>query len=70
MTTTAAATERPTVGSTVRVQIPGKPRAYEYVVVEHSDLLPGAFRAARPSRKHPGDYFGGFWLILPEWVVS
>lgn len=52
MTTTPA----PAIGDTVRARI-GTRRPVEYVVIRY--LADDVILVARPSRKHPGDYFGG-----------
>jgi hypothetical protein len=58
-----------TPGNTIRVQIPGQSHPFDYIVVDQPAAVENAVRAARPSRKHPGDYFGGVHTILLDWIV-
>lgn len=60
---------KPAPGTTIRVQVPGHRRAVDYVVVDQPAPVEDAVRAARPSRQHPGDYFGGVHTLLLEWIV-
>jgi hypothetical protein len=62
--------ELPAIGSTVRVQTPGTKRPVEFIVIDHHGPISGSFSAARPSRQHPGNYYGGIRVILQEWIVT
>lgn len=63
------ATDTPRSGETIRVLLPGRKRSVEYVVIDQLVAIDGAIRAARPSRKSVGDYFGGIHTLLIDWIV-
>lgn len=60
----------PAPGDTIRVHKPGAKRAYDYVVLDWPAPISDAVRAARPSRKHPGDFCSGSQVILLDWIVD
>lgn len=62
-------TYKPAPGATIRVQAPGRRHPVDYVVIDQAAPVDDAVRAARPSRKSPGDYFGGVHTILLDWIV-
>jgi hypothetical protein len=72
MSTMEKSAVRPEPGTTIRVQAPGRRHPVDYVVVPSAIIEVGgtpAIRAARPSRKHPGDFFGGVHTILLDWII-
>lgn len=50
-------TQKPAVGDIVRTRHLGTRHPVDYVVISY--LTEDVLLVARPSRKHPGDYFGG-----------
>ena len=59
----------PADGVTIRVQIPGQRRVYEWVVISRDGLYPDeAVIAGRPSRQWPGDWIT-VGRVLAEWIV-
>lgn len=57
---------KPAVGETIRARI-GTRRPVDYVVLAY--LADDVIRIARPSRKHPGDFFGGT-LAIPLGLID
>lgn len=63
-------TALPPAGTTVRVHIPGHAHAVDYVVLAEPAFVRDAVMAARPSRLHPGGFYGGKRTIPLEWIVQ
>lgn len=59
-------TNRPQPGDTVRAVGIGTRRPVEYVVLGY--ITDDVLSVARPSRKHPGDFFGGIKGLPIEFI--